>query len=278
MNVVTLIIAAITPFLASNLLFGVPGTPGVLIPLLERSFYFALVPVLWRLTLLASEIFIRNRPSGKQSALIFSGTGLVLLMICSLLALQMIKFRFPPLFFYMILATIGIESLAVVLHKRKSPYLSLIVLILSDTLIAECSFLLIGTHGWQSLLFSSALAVQICAYRLSALLSGHRSRLLGFSSDMPTGSPSIPVWGQKFYLFSLIGGILIISLMSMMGELHPAYLALYLALPVVIPLADAFRKHPLKAAEIQGFHAKNSGILLFVIVIIAALTQLLQNT
>lgn len=277
MNLLILIILSLTPYFTATLLFGLPNIHDDLLIHIEKCFYFMLVPMLWQMTLRSAEVFLNARPGKNKPMLLLSSALLIALTVSSLFGLQMVKIRFVAGFFYLILASISVASVSVALHKRGRLYSALAMLSVTELILAHCSFMLLGAGSWQGFLFSCGIILQISAYRLSQLMVGQPYRLFAFAADGKRAMATVPAAITRVYPLTLISGVIITTLMSLIGQLHVIYLALYLILPLVIRLADEYRKNSTKPATIPDFATKNSRILLFVLAMIPALTLLIQR-
>lgn len=276
MNFLTLVISAILPYSATVMVLGLPQDPSLFLQFLNVSLFFILCMGFWNAALAVIVHFTSPsvlKGNLRKYLLVFL---ILTLSIISLFLLQSFKLRSDPLIFYLCLGIISALGLAGSMRARKKPLAAICLLILADCITAYTTFMLLRVHfSWQALVFSIGLAGQIGSYRFCR----ERLNIPYLVCDYILPNPAADntalartVIQGRIYSTLLISGLASLAILTLLGHLHPLYLISYALLPSIIKLSEDFRKHGFNAGNVPEFHERNSRILLFITVMIPAIS------
>ena len=245
MNRFFLIIAALAPVFASPLIGGVPTDPAQRVVYIEQYLYLLVALAAWNMTLISSEFFLRKKISELSFKTLLSALPLLFFLLLALSGLQLFRLHFGSGAFYLLIASLTLQSSSIVLFKRKKELCAVLVLGLNSWLIGYMTFNVWGFHiNWQALLFTAGLAGQITSVRLSRVFQGDSATLICYSDATvkieSVGNPIAP-YNLRLYLLMLLSGFLSIAVLVLFGHLPYQYFSIYALLPLIALLANKVR-------------------------------------
>jgi hypothetical protein len=249
MNRFFLILAAFAPIFASPLIGGLPTNPAQRVVYIEQYLYLLVVLATWNMTLIACEFFLRKKISGLSFKALLSALPLFLFLLLALSGLQLFRLHFGSGAFYLLIASLTLQSSSIALFKRKRELLAVTVLGLNSWLIGYMTFNVWGLHiNWQALLFTAGLAGQITSVRMSRIFQGDSATLVRYTENVvskdnlaTTIGASIAPYKLRLYLIMLLSGFLSVALLVLFGQLPYGYFSIYALLPPIAFLANKVR-------------------------------------